>query len=57
MIGFFNSSKWSDFVIIIIIIIMSLFKENDIFSTKPNLTYGPRKSKTYLHGYIHMYKI
>ena len=41
-------------IIIIIIIIMSLFKEDDIFSTKTNLTYGPLKSKTYLHGYIHM---
>ena len=42
-------------IIIIIIIIMSLFKEDDIFSTKTNLTYGPLKSKTYLHGYIHGY--
>ena len=39
-------------IIIIIIIIMSLFKEDDIFSTKTNLTYGPLKSKTYLHGYM-----
>ena len=32
-------------VIIIIIIIMSLFNEDNIFSKYTNLTYGPLKSK------------
>ena len=41
-------------VIIIIIIIMSLFKEDDIFSTKTNLTYGPLKSKTYINMVIYI---
>ena len=41
-------------VLIIIIIIMSLFKENDIFSTKTNLTYGPLKSKTYMNMVIYI---
>ena len=33
-------------LIIIIIIIMSLFYEDNIFSTITNLTYGPRLKKT-----------
>ena len=46
---------------IIIIIIMSLFKEDNIFSASPNLTYGPHK--TWLNTYylqtvkIYIYKI
>ena len=35
--------------IIIIIIIMSLFKEDNIFSANTNLTYGPHK--TWLNTY------
>ena len=34
--------------------IMSLFKEDDIFSTKTNLTYGPLKSKTYINMVIYI---
>ena len=36
-------------IIIIIIIIMSLFKEDNIFSASTNLTYGPHK--TWLNTY------
>ena len=48
-------------LIIIIIIIMSLFKEDNIFSASTNLTYGPHK--TWLNTYylqtvkIYIYKI
>ena len=34
---------------------MSLFKEDYIFSTKTNLTYGPLKSKTYINIVIYIY--
>ena len=40
--------------LILIIIIMSLFKEDDLFSTKTNLTYGPLKSKTYMNNVIYI---
>ena len=33
---------------------MSLFKEDGIFSTKTNLTYGPLKSKTYINMVIYI---
>ena len=36
-------------IIIIIIIIMSLFYEDNIFSTITNLTYGPRLKKQQKH--------
>ena len=39
---------------IIIIIIISLFKEDDIFSSQTNLTYGPLKSKTYINIVIYI---
>ena len=38
--------------VLIIIIIMSLFNEDNIFSTSTNLTYGPRW-KTYLTEQYH----
>ena len=53
-------SLWFN-LIIIIIIIMSLFKEDNIFSASTNLTYGPHK--TWLNTYylqtvkIYIYKI